>query len=305
MTLSPAAIPFTLRISSGFQVATYPAGATFGPRHCQDFEFVWIIEGDTVYRQNDQTFDAPEGTILLCRPQTTDFFHWDARHRTRHAWFHFTIVGDVESVLGVPDTWRVIRRSESENDLLPTLFRQLIVSGPNREGEPISVVTHLLASSLLAAFITETDGGGGGVENPRYPEVVTRAMAFVAARLDEQPAEPLALGDIARAAFVTPEHLCRLFKSHTGHTPAETVRLLRLDRAAVLLARTNYPVGEIAMLCGFPSQFHFARRFKEAFSRTPSDLRREIAGGSGSVPTTRLLRVSRSHSESAHVAKRK
>ena len=30
------------------QIATYPAGATFGPRVLQDYEFVWIEEGDVV-----------------------------------------------------------------------------------------------------------------------------------------------------------------------------------------------------------------------------------------------------------------
>ncbi|RYG88668.1 MAG: AraC family transcriptional regulator, partial [Alphaproteobacteria bacterium] len=129
------------------------------------------------------------------------------------------------------------------------------------------------------------------LENPPYPEAVARAMAFIAARLEEQPSDPLPLDAIARAAYVSPEHLCRLFKTHTRHTPAETVRLIRLDRAAVLLARTNFSVGEIATLCGFPSQFHFARRFKEAFGQTPSDLRRAIASGLGGVPITRLLQI--------------
>ena len=282
---------FDLDITSGFQVATYPAGATFGPRAMPDYELVWIIEGDVQYRFADTFTDAPQGSILLCKPGVTDFFRWDVRRRTRHGWFHFHLVGETPSEWGPPSQWPTLRIPQSESDLLPTLFRQLISAGPSQGDLPIPIATRLLAVSVLATFVAENIGQGSGVETPQYPDPVTRAMTFIATRLEEHPADPLPLDEIARVAFVTPEHLCRLFQAYTKHTPAATVRLLRLDRAAVLLARTNYSVGEIAALCGFPSQFHFARRFREAFGQSPTELRREVADGRGTVPTTRLVRI--------------
>ncbi|MBC8139979.1 MAG: helix-turn-helix transcriptional regulator, partial [Armatimonadetes bacterium] len=142
-----------------------------------------------------------------------------------------------------------------------------------------------------AAFVLGDNAVTGSVESAAYPEALTRAMAFIASRLEDAPAEALPLSAIADVACVSPEHLCRLFTAHTYHTPAETVRLLRLDRAALLLVRTNFSVGEIASLCGFASPFHFSRRFKEAFGQTASDLRREVMEGRGTVPLTRLLRI--------------
>jgi AraC family transcriptional regulator of arabinose operon len=182
-------------------------------------------------------------------------------------------------------------RVPHETDLLPTLFRRLLAGEPQRAGGDISTANRLLALSLLAGFVSAPATAEASIENAQYPEAVTRAMAFIAAHLEEHPGDTLPLGAIARSAFVSPEHLCRLFKTHTGHSPAETVRLMRLDRAVVLLARTNYSVGEIAALCGFPSQFHFARRFKEAFGQSPSELRRDIASGRSAVPLTPLLRI--------------
>ncbi len=284
-------LPFDIEITSGFQVATYPACATFGPRALRDYELVWMIEGDAEYRKEDTAFDAPQGCIVLCQPNTRDFFRWDARRRTRHGWFHFHLRGETPPEWGTPDTWATVRIPQGETDLLPTLFRRLIAGGMFRGEGPMPTTNRLLALSLLAEFVSGTVSSGGGVENPQYPDAVTRAMAFVAAHLEERPGDPLPLPVIANAAFVTPEHLCRLFKTYTRHTPAETVRLMRLDRAVLLLARTNYSVGEIASLCGFPSQFHFARRFKGAFGQSPSELRREIASGQGAVPLSPLLRV--------------
>ncbi|MBC8137000.1 MAG: helix-turn-helix transcriptional regulator [Fibrella sp.] len=282
---------FDLDFTSGFQIATYPAGATFGPRALRDYELVWMIEGDAVYLKGDAVFDAPQGSMVLCQPNTHDFFRWDPRRRTRHGWFHFHLVGAPPPDWGTPDTWATVRIPHSETDLIPTLFRHLIISGPDRGGVPISTTERLLAMTLLSRFVSENEVTGTSIENPQYPEAVTRAMAFVAAHLEEHPGDTLPLQKIAGAAFVSPEHLCRLFKAHTGHTPAETVRLMRLDRAVVLLARTNYSVGEIATLSGFPSQFHFARRFKEAFRQTPSELRRAITSGRSAIPVSLLLRV--------------
>ena len=282
-----------LALHSGFHVATYPAGATFGPRALQDWELVWIIEGDVEYIYNERAIEAPQGSIVLCRPGTTDFFRWDTRRRTRHGWFHFHLLGDIPEDWPAPETWPVVRIPTSENDLLPTLFRALVADASTGNDAPASSASHLLALTLLASFVSEGDTGSQGVENSQYPEPVTRAMAFIAQRLEERPTDPLPLPEIAHAAYVTPEHLCRLFKSVTGHSPAETVRLTRLDRAAVLLVRTNYTIGEIARLCGFDSPFHFARRFKDAFGQTPSDLRRAVASGHGTVPLSRLVRLAK------------
>ncbi len=69
----------------------------------------------------------------------------------------------------------------------------------------------------------------------------------------------------------------------------QALRLARLDRAAVLLARSNYNVNEIAALCGFASAFHFSRVFKDAFGQAPRDLKRALQNGA-TPPVPRLLR---------------
>jgi AraC-like DNA-binding protein len=108
--------------------------------------------------------------------------------------------------------------------------------------------------------------------------------------LDENSAAEITLSELARAAFVSPEHLCRLFQSATGRSPMQTVRLARLDRALILLARSNYSVAQIAHLNGFASPFHFSRKFKDAFGCAPQQLRAQLQNGA-TPPTPRLLQV--------------
>ena len=56
----------------------------------------------------------------------------------------------------------------------------------------------------------------------------------------------------------------------------KTVRLARLQQAGVLLARSNYSIGEIAALTGFINPYHFSRDFKGAYGESPREMRRQM-----------------------------
>lgn len=261
-------------------IATYLPGATFGPRKMHEWEFVWIIEGDAVYQWNNAKVSAPEGSIVLCRPGGTDAFEWDRQRRTRHAYFHFDI-------LSIPRTWPPSSawpfvRLPREGDLLRSSFRYLLT--PNRIG---TATSRLTVMQMLAAFVF-ADYDSGDIPRESLPAPVDRALRAIHHRLDDDASAAISLPELARTASVTPEHLCRLFRSSIGSTPAATVRMARLDRAIVLLARSNYSIGEIAAMCGFESQFHFSRRFKEAFGAPPRQLRQQI--DAGTTPPVPLLK---------------
>lgn len=279
-------MPGTLELSPPKMtgLATYPAGATFGPRVIRDYEFVWVIEGDVEYRRDGTEISAGPGSVLLCRPGGTDAFRWDPYYRTRHGFFHF-------DVLSVPDAWPPrhewpLARVPDEGDVLRPLFRHLLTWSGRGDPELLkATMSHMLASFVTGEISTSQ------VPHEPLPDAVERAWSFIKDSLERNPASNITLPDLARAARVSPEHLCRLFKSSTGRTPIETARLARLDQAAVLLARTNFSIATIASACGFPNPYHFSRRFKEAFGRPPRELRKEIQAGA----TPPVPRLSHSH----------
>lgn len=271
-------------------LVTYPPGATFGPRASGDFELVWIIEGQVEYRRDQAAHPCPAESIVLCIPGHTDFFRWDPRRSTRHAYLHFDL--QPGHTLGDPEGWPVVRPCEGDEVIRP-LFRHLLANGsphdrPRRTPAEQQLVTAALQTLLYAFVLGRTQAAA--LPAATHPPAVERALAELRRRLALDPARRVKLHDLASAADVTPEHLCRLFRRHTGRTPAETVRLARLDRAAVLLCRSNYTVGEIAGLCGFASQFHFSRAFKAAYGTTPTHLRERVLRGE-TPPVPRLLRT--------------
>ena len=56
----------------------------------------------------------------------------------------------------------------------------------------------------------------------------------------------------------------------TGMSPSDFIRSIRLKRAAFLLSKGQYPVGEVADRVGFNTPRYFTKHFKDTFGVTPS-----------------------------------
>ena len=253
-------------LSSIVGVASYPPGATFGPRQMQDWEFVWLLQGDAEYLRGEITSLAPEGSFVLCQPGETDFFRWDREKRTRHAYVHFQILNPPDSL----SLWPLVRESMA-NDILKSLFQHLLTCQDQGDAEQAQQTLQL----MITVFRTG-QRAMGSLSQRDWPHAVEQVCAFIFARLEENPAAHLTLPQLAEVACVTPEHLCRLFQNSVGYSPMKTVRLARLQQAAVLLARSNYSIGEIAALTGFINPYHFSRAFKEAYGESPREMRRQM-----------------------------
>ena len=72
---------------------------------------------------------------------------------------------------------------------------------------------------------------------------------------------------------MSPHHFHRIYHAMQGETAADTVRRLRLHRAAVELITGELPVTRIARRAGYGSQEAFTRAFKTAYGVPPARYR--------------------------------
>lgn len=257
----------------------YPPGATFGPRRMPDWEFVFVDEGDAWYQSDQRESPAPVGSLVLCRPDTTDFFRWDAHKRTRHGYFHFQIER-LPHDWPPSSTWPLVCATP-EDGLMRALFGHIMAW--NGAGNPLQC---RLSIALLLTMFLSGDVKSNHAPPLPWPDAVERVWNYLHRRLDEDGQAKITLTELASIGRISEEHLCRAFKNATGHAPMETLRLARLDRAAALLARSNYGIAEIARLSGFADPFHFSRAFKTAYGQSPRALRRALeAGETPPLPT--------------------
>jgi len=84
-------------------------------------------------------------------------------------------------------------------------------------------------------------------------------------------AEPLTVDDVARAVYLTPSYICRLFKERTGHTVKGFLVRERIHRARLQIDRGGYyELSDVARECGFGTYRYFTASFKRIVGVTPS-----------------------------------
>jgi len=98
---------------------------------------------------------------------------------------------------------------------------------------------------------------------------LARVLALVTGHIDE----PLPLDRLAAEAALSPFHFHRVWRAATGESVAETIRRLRLERAAHALGAGERPVTDIALDAGFQSSQAFAKAFREAAGVSPTEFR--------------------------------
>ena len=104
--------------------------------------------------------------------------------------------------------------------------------------------------------------------------------------------EPLTMEEIASHMQFSARQLERLFRETLNCTPRQYYLQLRLERARQLLTRTNRPISDIVMACGFVSFAHFSHRYHAGFGISPSaDRRRHNAEGERFAKVTADARV--------------
>lgn len=99
---------------------------------------------------------------------------------------------------------------------------------------------------------------------------IARVLRLIVNHIDEPPS----LAQLASEAALSPFHFHRVWRAVMGEPIMETVRRLRLELAAHRLAATSVSVSQVALETGFGSSQTFARAFRRATGRTPSEARR-------------------------------
>lgn len=96
---------------------------------------------------------------------------------------------------------------------------------------------------------------------------VQQMQDYIEAHMDEK----IGLSDLACVAHFSPWYCYRLFQEHTGFTPSNYLRRLRLSRAALRLKNDGARIIDAAFELGFGSADGFTRAFYREFGLLPRD----------------------------------
>jgi AraC-like DNA-binding protein len=265
-------------------VVQYQPGEVLPPRLLADFEVVLMLEGRATYRKGDDEHQLEPGSIVLARPGPEETYVWDAEHRTRHAYFHMDIQA-VPRDWPDPRDWPVVR--DSRNTVLAPMFRHVLqraLAHRDWPARPPGPSDARFVEAFLDVLINPVHEQALRDIRDR-PEPVRLALKWMREVLDEDPGRRVTLHDLAAVAHVSEKHLCRVFTETLGSPPILAFRLLRLQLALALLARSNLTVKEVALRSGFEDPLYFSRCFSKTFGQSPRETRRRLRAGQPPPPS--------------------
>jgi AraC family transcriptional regulator len=158
--------------------------------------------------------------------------------------------------------------SSTESYLLQHALLDRIAAEPAPDALEIDEMGMALLDAALSPAAPEEDGITA--RRRRQHATIQRVRALVIERL----AEPMRLDAIARAAGLSPFHLCRVFRRITGRTLHRYRTILRLREAVDRLSEGKADIAQLSLDLGFSSHSHFTAAFRKEFGVSPSRMRK-------------------------------
>lgn len=215
--------------------------------------------------------------------------------------------GDVTIVpAGLSSEWCWTGQEEAENlqiYLKPTLLSKVAVEADDANPDRIEIVNHLGVCDPQVQHIglaLKAELETGCVAGRLYSESLSIALAvhllkkysvskplirkyssgipqhklrliieFIQDNLDRK----ITLAEISVSVGMNPYHLTRTFKQTTGISPHQYLMRSRIERAQILLTKSNLPIVEISQQVGFEDQSHFTKVFRKLTGVTPKAYR--------------------------------
>ena len=107
-----------------------------------------------------------------------------------------------------------------------------------------------------------------------YTNTVLRRMIMVTDYIKSNlTADDLSQGAMAKLAGISKDYFSRIFRSVTGMNYSRWLNMIRLEKAAELLADREKTLTEVAMLSGFQSISSFNRVFRTEKGMSPGEYR--------------------------------
>lgn len=223
--------------------------------HAHPFhEMILILQGSQYVAVAGKEIRAEAGDILFY-PQGVPHEEWIGRGQSLESYYlSFNWAGcprdaplhlrDRRARVRVLMDWLHSER-ETHTPLTPGIHRTLL---------------HALLGQFLGLWMRREDG---------FVEAIRR---FVREHIDE----PFMLDDLAAEIGMSKYNLVRKYRSLTGRTPMEDVRIIRVEYARELVLTSSLALKAIAPKAGLGDAYHMSRLFQRYLGIRPGSLRKGI-----------------------------
>lgn len=140
----------------------------------------------------------------------------------------------------------------------------------------------LFANEIARLIVAAPFRDGGQLQFIQMPvpsSTQDRRINHVLQTLETQFTQPIDWDQLAADCAMSPRTFYRAFQRATGVSPAQWIRVRRLEKATTLLEASRLNVDEIALDCGFDSTVTFRQAFHKHYGVSPTQWRSHFRGG--------------------------
>ena len=270
----------------------YPRVAAYYYREFKEFnmdfhshnrvEIMYVLKGKCLVETNNRSFRMKNGDFILLDANIPHNLAVDKDFPCRMLNIEFIFAEEnfclpsISMLAGnCAELKELFERREpfillKDSDEIYSVMKNLIIEldGQNSVN---SLIIQLLLSQLLimiSRLAFET-----GRNSPEKTDIyIKKAVQYIQHNYDRD----LKVKDIAEAVNLHPIYFHRIFKSGIGCSVMEYVTKLRMEKAKMLLARTDIPIIDISGYIGINSRQHFSYLFRKSTGIAPSRFRKTI-----------------------------
>jgi len=242
---------------------------------------LWIamnhVPTEIVVRTARRKWDlkAPPGQVHIVAPETSVETIRRNEDTVLHAFVKRTVLAEVANELFDRDVKSLeIVTDCGVEDLGLALLLQSLERALFEPPGYADLKVEYLARALAAHVLHKNTNLIAGTESAANVPLTNRQVRLVINYIQDHLSSKIVLNDLATLLNLGQTSLTKRFKASFRQTPHQYLMEVRVSRARELLERSNLPVVEVAVLCGFADQTHLGTVFKGIVGMTPSQYRR-------------------------------
>jgi len=239
--------------------------------------FIYFLEGKTKINsaQEQEQVQAEESLLLKCGSYFADLLKYGDNDKYEILIFHLypNILREIYTN-EIPSFIKPSKNKSFINKVVATgIIKKFVESLQFYFDNPELVSDELLKLKIkeLVLLLFQTNNASSIIS--LFSDLFTPRNLSVTEVVNNHLFSNLSIEDLAALANLSVSTFNRTFQSMFNDTPANYIKIKRLERAKELLSISALTISEISFQTCFNDVAHFSRSFKNVFHNTPSSFR--------------------------------
>lgn len=245
-----------------------PSGAGVKGHTHPYYHAFYVVEGECDFTVNETAYKLEQGDCILVPRGSKHQFKNNSDTDVKHIEIKFSLKGNTANSDFFKKTICI-----KNNLLIGLLLKRLTREYAELESNADESAAAYLWSILNVMTEDERHKKGRAftyIDASEYSALSQEIVHY----LEDHFSENVSLDEIAAALDYNKSYLCIAFKRDTETTILDCLNMIRIRRAAELIAYSDHELAQVATLCGFSSVSHFNRVFVKYVGTTPGQVRR-------------------------------